>query len=598
MGEFCQDKVMKMIVKDSLNNKPVLGAQVKVSIDTFEGAKEISHMEIGESGEVDVPLIANGLYLTEVSMPGYVLARSSFQVNMSSGECDMFNPVELTPLSPEAPAGCVRMSLTWAEQPQDLDLYSYRVHKNESDDQCLTYYCNGKDPCNGTAFEVDNKSGGLNGSETISYCSTEEYTNMVYVDDLSGQGASLVSSHARLIIVGSEETQEIVLDTAEVNEEKKRYWLAGCLTTTATGSFEFIPVNQFLDVQPNVEEPLHCHNRVAVEEAAYVPLENAHARINAVDALTDEPLEGVLASLTDGGNSQAGLTGSDGMVNIPISQNGEYSLIAELDDYIPQRLTVEVDCQESDCQTEVLVAMLPRNKDNEIQILLNWGNDGEDLDLHVIQVDKNDNRMSCETFFNNMVGCKDTSLNHNIKQGGINGSETVTIHQVTSNFMMSYLVYADDNSLTGSTLGTSKADITVTDGTITVKETIPDFTEDTVAGARYWLPGCVQIAGETFNYVPVNRFSRETPDKLFCDNLLKNTVVPTSEPFCANIELNVAVHSSMTNDPLQNVSASVIITKDDTQQTVAEAASPNESGILRIPMTWGERPLDLDVYAQ
>merc|ERR1712142_199704 len=651
--EFCQDKVMKMIVKDSLKNEPVVGAQVKVSIDTFEGAKEVSSQTIGESGEVDVLLIANGLYLTEVSMPGYVLARSSFQINMSSGECDMYHPVELTPLSPETPAGCVRLSLTWGEEPKDLDLYSYRVHKNESEDQCLTYYCNGKDPCNGTAFEVDNKSGGLNGSETITYCSTEEYTNMVYVDDLSGQGASLVNSQARLIIIGSDETQEVALSPSEVNDDNKRYWLAGCLTTTASGTFEFIPVNQFLDIQPNVEEPLHCHNRVAVNNAAYVPLENAKARISAVDALTDEPLEGVLASLSDGSNSQTGLTGSDGTADIPITKNGEYALIAGLDNYVPQRLTVVVNCQDSDCQTDVLVSMLPTNQDNQIQILLKWGDGAEDLDLHVIKVDKNDNRATCETFFNNMNGCKDTSLNHNMKQGGINGSETVTIRQVTSNSMMSYMVFADDNSLTGSSLGTSQADITVTDGTNTIKETIPDFTEDTVAGARYWLAGCVQIVGETFHYVPVNRFSRETPDKLFCDNLLKNTVPTTSEPFCANTVLNIAVHSSLTNLPVQNVSTSVIITKDDTQQTVAESANPDEEGIVKVPisqngqyvvkvegpgyiaakesvnvdcdiarcrdcspvllvpvspllapgevrltMSWGERPLDLDVYAQ
>ena len=106
----------------------------------------------------------------------------------------------------------------------------------------------------------------------------------------------------------------------------KRYWLAGCLTTTASASFEFIPVNQFLDIQPNVEEPLHCHNRVAVNNAGYVPLENAYARITAVNALTNEPLEGVLASVSDGSNSQTGLTGSDGAVDIPITQNGEYGL--------------------------------------------------------------------------------------------------------------------------------------------------------------------------------------------------------------------------------------------------------------------------------
>ena len=105
------------------------------------------------------------------------------------------------------------------------------------------------------------------------------------------------------------------------------------------GSFEFTSVNQFLDIQPNVGEPLHCHNRVAVNNAAYVPLENAQARITAVDALTDEPLEGVVASLSDGSNSQTGLTGSDGTVDIPITQNGEYGLIAELDNYVPQRQT-------------------------------------------------------------------------------------------------------------------------------------------------------------------------------------------------------------------------------------------------------------------
>jgi hypothetical protein len=35
--EFCPDKTMKMIVKNSLNNEPLVGAQVKASLDTFEG---------------------------------------------------------------------------------------------------------------------------------------------------------------------------------------------------------------------------------------------------------------------------------------------------------------------------------------------------------------------------------------------------------------------------------------------------------------------------------------------------------------------------------------------------------------------------------
>ena len=46
--------------------------------------------------------------------------------------------------------------------------------------------------------------------------------NMVYVDDLSVEGASLVASQARLVIIGSDQTQEVVLNTNEGNEESKR----------------------------------------------------------------------------------------------------------------------------------------------------------------------------------------------------------------------------------------------------------------------------------------------------------------------------------------------------------------------------------------
>ena len=47
-------------------------------------------------------------------------------------------------------------------------------------------------------------------------------TRVVYVDDLSGEGASLVSSQARLVIIGSDQTQEVVLDTTEENMGNKR----------------------------------------------------------------------------------------------------------------------------------------------------------------------------------------------------------------------------------------------------------------------------------------------------------------------------------------------------------------------------------------
>ena len=114
-----------------------------------------------------------------------------------------------------------------------------------STDNCLTYYYNGKDPCNGATFDVDSKNDGLNGSETITYCNTEDYSNMVYIDDLSGHGTSLLSSQTRLIITSSQGTEKILLNPSEVVDvEGKRYCLVDCLFTTNLEHFDFTPVNK------------------------------------------------------------------------------------------------------------------------------------------------------------------------------------------------------------------------------------------------------------------------------------------------------------------------------------------------------------------
>ena len=221
--DFCENKSMKMIVKDSLTNEIASGANLIVSINSHAGPREILNEVVGESGFVEVPITSNGIYTSEISKPGYITMTSVFQVSVSLDECEIFSPVQLTPLPPRPPKKCVRMSLTWGETPEDLDLYSHRVSRNETTEQCLTYYCDGKDPCNGTVFDIDNKNGGLNGSETITYCNTEDFSNMVFVDDLSGEGSSLLSSRARLIITGSNRVEEIQLNTDEaIDAENKR----------------------------------------------------------------------------------------------------------------------------------------------------------------------------------------------------------------------------------------------------------------------------------------------------------------------------------------------------------------------------------------
>ena len=125
-----------------------------------------------------------------------------------------------------------------------------------------------------------------------------------------------------------------------------------------------------------------------------------------------------------------------------------------------------------------------------------------------------------------MNGCKDITLNHNIKEGGINGSEIVKISNVAANSRFTYMLFAADNSVVGPSLSTSEASMTFTDGSFAMLEEMPSFEDDTIAGSKCWFAGCFEIVGDSFNYV-VDKLSRESPhinEKLYCDNLFKEKI--------------------------------------------------------------------------
>ena len=319
--EFCEDKFLEMVIRNSLNNSIVQDVKVVVTLETYTGPREVINEEV-EEGTVHVPLSSNGVYTSKVSKPGYVTLERMFEVDVSMDQCNLFDPVEMTPLPPTPPPSCVRLSLSWGPQPQDLDLYSYRVNNNNSTDQCLTFFCDGKDPCNGTVFDIDSKNGGLNGSETITYCETEDFSNMVYVDDLSGKGSSLLGSQARLTITGSGRSEEFVLDpSAASDDENSRYWLAGCLSTTNDGKFDFTQVNKFTADEPSLEEPLNCHNRMRLNAAksSYTQkLTNSYAEVLVKDAESGLALSDSMVTLSTSKSSYSLLTKEDGKTRIPI----------------------------------------------------------------------------------------------------------------------------------------------------------------------------------------------------------------------------------------------------------------------------------------
>jgi hypothetical protein len=210
--EFCADRVLTMRVKDSLTNSVVEGAVVTMTLTTHKGPQVLATATVGPNGTVLLPITGNGHYTASITAPGYYDLASSIHVDVTPDQCALFEPIQLAPLCTKLEPGCVRLSLLWGAEPADLDLYSYRVNREEPNEQCLTYFCNGKDPCNGTTFDIDNQEGGEAGAETVTYCGVQDYSHMVWVDDRSGLGASLMESDARLLITASSgETKEVNL---------------------------------------------------------------------------------------------------------------------------------------------------------------------------------------------------------------------------------------------------------------------------------------------------------------------------------------------------------------------------------------------------
>jgi len=255
-----------------------------------------------------------------------------------------------------------------------------------------------------------------------------------------------------------------------------------------------------------------------------------------------------------------------------------------------------------------------------------------------------------------MEGCKDTRLNHNIRQGGDGASEIVKISNVAANSRFTYMVFAKDSSIEGPGLSTTEQEVTVTvtDGVTANIENMPLGSADT--GSEYWFVGCLELVGETFNLQTVSEFSRESPalnNKLYCDSLFKqNNLGTTQPPFCPNVDMSVKVRNGLTNDMVPGAKVSVIRVEDDQEVIITEGSEVNvdgltaahvnqnghyivkveaegfiasereivvdcvltdcdtckpgafvplspalEAGTLRFSLSWAEKPMDLDLYA-
>jgi hypothetical protein len=134
---------------------------------------------------------------------------------------------------------------------------------------------------------------------------------------------------------------------------------------------------------------------------------------------------------------------SKGIVSFPVPSNGQYNVSLIADGFITTHVEVVVDCI-ADCIITEYVIMSPHLEIGQTRIILNWQQSHpQDIDLHVMAINKTDNNM-CRIWYDNKFGCQSASQDRDNAAGGPNGAETVTLLDNIINSQFTYLIAIED----------------------------------------------------------------------------------------------------------------------------------------------------------
>jgi len=580
--DWCTDAKIKVVVRDAKNNDALVGATLSVVQETLvaNGGDEIFRELVGATGTHMVPIASKGTYVIEVTMAGYKTQTIKHEVDIEKGDCDAYAPI-YSVVVPAIPCeGGVTVSLTWLQQPADLDLYSYKVGlAADNETRCLAYYCSGKDPCNCVSFMVDNKNGGLEGAETIEYCCKDElqYSHMLYVDDFSstavGGKLSLIDSGAKVVISGVDRSETIPINA---NASKGfRYWVAGCLVFTDTDEkWIFLNSDDFLHEKPHMAEPLYCNSLWVAGQKTFVG--DWTITITVKDAVKNTPIPNATVTAKNGVYKVQGTTDTDGVVSLDVTVSGLYTATVKADGYVIGSRSAFVENSKV-YTTQAIVGLSPTLDAGSVRLILNWNKEPKDMDLHTLQVDKTTGKKSCHTFWKYKNRCEASGVLLDIdnRNGGLEGLETITMSDVQDNFQNTYLIWVDDYGGGGSTLEESGSQVTITDGKSTQIVQMPAFTDKTPAGVQYWIVGCMAIVGESYNFVPMNEFAEQDPTvgtpKLCHDYFENNPPSPPPAPvFPPKKVFKVYPFDVMTNSFVSGVEGELTRETGKGKETVGE----------------------------
>merc|ERR1712112_447917 len=234
------------------------------------------------------------------------------------------------------------------------------------------------------------------------------------------------------------------------------------------------------------------------------------------NATNNEALSNVQVNYTLSNQTQDSIvTDSNGRGEIHPRMNllpGLMVLTANVEDFEPA--VVEVQISEKAISQPVTISLSPiLDPQTEMRLVMNWGQNPQDLDLHVLQIDRKSGEETCHTSYRNQHGCSGLSLDTDEQEGGDAGAETITWDDAGDSL---YLMWVHDFSHEPEThIVESEARIALysnnTESPITMK--VP--TTDTNTYSRWWIIGCMDGVS---SFVKLDLLSETDPSPSLCNS--------------------------------------------------------------------------------
>ena len=215
--------VLNIIVRSSQNNTAVTGAKISVNSTDGSGSVVVVDVAVEKNGtkSIEVPLAES--FSLKISASGYIDETLQIDVNCTS-DCQIDRYVSLSPiLLPEE----TRIRMTWeTEYPRDLDLFVLSVERSNQSNICMTFWGNlppyNSINCTEISLDLDNRQGGLNGSETITLLNNtvnKDYVYIIAVEDYNFEdnGTLLLQSGVSVEVNNNVKSVEQKLSASSVN---------------------------------------------------------------------------------------------------------------------------------------------------------------------------------------------------------------------------------------------------------------------------------------------------------------------------------------------------------------------------------------------